>query len=264
MDLGPAIGIAVAVIAILAGNVIEGGHLTSLLNLPAFMIVIGGTVGAVIVQFPMSTLATALRLTGGLFKKSSVEPHRIVDEIVEYANRARRDGILALEKLAPNASDPFLSRGLLMAIDGTDSNGIREAMELVIGQQEEHSEDAAKVLEAAGGYSPTIGIIGAVLGLIHVMANLTDINAVGAGIASAFVATIYGVGAANILFLPIGARIKTRARDQGKIKEMMLVGVLAIQEGTNPKLIREKLGGYLLEQKAKSDGAAREAASATA
>lgn len=264
MDFGPLIGIGVALGMILLGNILEGGHLSSLLGGPAAMIVVGGTIGAVIVQFPFPTLANSIKLAGALFKKPSVEPHKIVDEIVEYANRARRDGILALEKVAPNASDPFLSRGLLMAIDGTDSNGIREAMELVIVQEEEHSEDAAKVYEALGGYSPTVGIIGAVLGLIHVMSNLSDINAVGSGIAAAFVATIYGVGFANIICLPLGGRIKFRARDQAKLKEMMLTGVLAIQEGTNPKLIREKLAGYLSDHKTKAEGGAREAAAAAA
>lgn len=264
MDFGPLIGIGVALGMILLGNILEGGHLSSLLGGPAAMIVVGGTIGAVIVQFPFPTLTNSIKLAGALFKKPSVEPHKIVDEIVEYANRARRDGILALEKVAPNASDPFLSRGLLMAIDGTDSNGIREAMELVIVQEEEHSEDAAKVYEALGGYSPTVGIIGAVLGLIHVMSNLSDINAVGSGIAAAFVATIYGVGFANIICLPLGGRIKFRARDQAKLKEMMLTGVLAIQEGTNPKLIREKLAGYLSDHKTKAEGGAREAAAAAA
>ena len=264
MDFGPLIGIGVALGMILLGNILEGGHLSSLLGGPAAMIVVGGTIGAVIVQFPFPTLANSIKLAGALFKKPSVEPHKIVDEIVEYANRARRDGILALEKVAPNASDPFLSRGLLMAIDGTDSNGIREAMELVIVQEEEHSEDAAKVYEALRGYSPTVAIIGAVLGLIHVMSNLSDINAVGSGIAAAFVATIYGVGFANIICLPLGGRIKFRARDQAKLKEMMLTGVLAIQEGTNPKLIREKLAGYLSDHKTKAEGGAREAAAAAA
>jgi chemotaxis protein MotA len=264
MDIGPLLGIGVALFMILAGNMLEGGHMSSLVGGPAAMIVLGGTIGAVLVQFPTSTVSSSLKLAGALFKKPTVEPHKIVDEIVDYANRARRDGILALEKLAPNASDPFLSRGLLMAIDGTDSNGIREAMELVIAQEEEHSEDAAKVYEAAGGYCPTVGIIGAVLGLIHVMSNLSDINAVGSGIAAAFVATIYGVGAANIVFLPIGGRIKMRARDQAKVKEMMLTGVLAIQEGTNPKLIREKLAGYLHDTKGKAEGGSREAAAAAA
>jgi chemotaxis protein MotA len=264
MDPGPLIGIFVAFFMILVGNVLEGGHLGALVAMPSAMIVIGGTIGAVIVQVPLATVGNSVKLAGALFKKPTIDPPRIVDEIVDYANKARRDGILALEKLAPNASDPFLSRGLLMAIDGTDSNGIREAMELVIGQEEEHSEDASKVYEAAGGYAPTIGIIGAVLGLIHVMANLADISAVGKGIAGAFVATIYGVASANIFFLPLGGRIKLRARDQAKIKEMMLMGILAIQEGTNPKLIREKLGGYLHEPKAKGDGAAREATPAAA
>lgn len=257
MDPGPLLGVMVALIFILAGNALEGGRLGSLLGGPAAMIVLGGTMGAVLVQFPLGSVTGALRAARGLFKKSTAAPKEMIDEIVGYANIARRDGILALEKIAPNASDPFLSRALLMAVDGTDSNGIRETMERVIEQEEEHAEDAAKVFESAGGYSPTIGIVGAVLGLIHVMSNLTDINAVGSGIAAAFVATIYGVGAANIVFLPIGGRIKLRAKDQCKLKEMMLTGVLAIQDGTNPKIVRDRLLGYVHEAGDTKEGPAR-------
>ncbi|HZU82659.1 MAG TPA: MotA/TolQ/ExbB proton channel family protein, partial [Polyangiaceae bacterium] len=157
----------------------------------------------------------------------------------------RRDGILALEKVASSSSHPFLSKALTMAIDGADSTSLRQTMEIAIGQHEEHGEDAAKAFEAAGGYSPTVGIIGAVLGLIHVMSNLSDINAVGHGIAAAFVATIYGVAAANILFLPFGGRIKLRVRDEVQCMELMLAGVLAIQEGMNPKLVKERLSEFL-------------------
>jgi chemotaxis protein MotA len=264
VDFGPLIGLAFALIAVLVGNSLEGGHLASMVGGPAALIVLGGTTGAVIVQFPLETVVASVKSVAGLFKKSSADPKKIVDEIVDYANRARRDGILALEKSAATASDPFLAKALLMAVDGTDSNGIRGTMELVIEQEEEHAEHSAAVFESAGGYSPTIGIIGAVLGLIHVMSNLSDIAAVGHGIAAAFVATIYGVAAANILFLPLGGRIKLRAKGASKIKEMMLVGVLAIQEGTNPKLVRDRLAGFLPAHDAKKEGAAREAASATA
>ena len=245
MNFGPLIGIVFALGAILFGNVLEGGHLGAIVGGPAAIIVLGGTIGAVIVQYPGSTLMAAVRSAGSTFKKSTVDPAKLVDEIVDYANRARRDGMLALEKVAATSSDPFLAKALMMAIDGADSASLRSTMEIAITQYEEHGEDAAKVYEALGGYCPTVGIIGAVLGLIHVMSNLSDINAVGAGIAGAFVATIYGVAFANILFLPLGGRIKLAVRDGVQRMEMMLTGVLAIQEGMNPKLVRERLGEFL-------------------
>jgi chemotaxis protein MotA len=219
--------------------------MSSVVGGPAALIVIGGTIGAVIVQYPFSTLKASLKAAGKTFKKPAQDARTLIEEIVGYANQARLEGILALEKVASNASDPFLSKALMMAIDGADSNALRETMEIIIDQQEEHGEDAAKVFEAGGGYAPTIGIIGAVLGLIHVMSNLTDINAVGHGIAAAFVATIYGVGVANILFLPLAGRIKLQVRDEGSLRQLTLVGVLAIQEGMNPKLVRERLSAFL-------------------
>jgi chemotaxis protein MotA len=245
MNLGPLVGIAFALFAILFGNVLEGGHLGSVVGGPAALIVLGGTIGATMVQFPFSTLLGALRSAGATFKKNKIDMTKLIDEIVDYANRARREGILALEKVAESASDPFLAKALMMAIDGADSTSLRQTMEITIGQHEEHGEDAAKVYEAAGGYSPTVGIIGAVLGLIHVMSNLSDIAAVGEGIAGAFVATIYGVAAANIIFLPFGGRIKLAVRDDVQRMEMMLTGVLAIQEGMNPKLVRERLSEFV-------------------
>jgi chemotaxis protein MotA len=264
MQLGPLVGMLFALFAILVGNALEGGHIGSVIGGPAALIVIGGTIGAVLVQFPTSTVVGALRAAGMTFKKPSTDASKLVDEIVDYANRARRDGILALEKVAATASDPFLAKALLMAIDGADSTSLRQTMEIGIGQFEEHGEDAAKVYEAAGGYSPTVGIVGAVLGLIHVMSNLSDINAVGHGIAAAFVATIYGVAAANIVFLPLGGRIKLAVRDGVQRMELMLTGILAIQEGMNPKLVRERLGEFVHQKGAKKgEAAALKAASAT-
>jgi chemotaxis protein MotA len=243
--MGPALGIIVALASILLGNIWEGGHVGSLLGGPAALIVFGGTIGAVLVQYPLPTVSHALKAAAGTFKKPANEPSKILDEIVDYANKARKDGILALEKVAPNASDPFLAKALMMAVDGTDTATLRDTMETTISQQEHHGEESGKVFEAAGGYAPTVGIIGAVLGLIHVMSNLSDINAVGTGIAGAFVATVYGVGAANIVFLPIGTRIKIQVHENTVVKEMMLVGVLSIQEGTNPKVIRDRLLEFL-------------------
>ncbi|MFO0592844.1 MAG: flagellar motor protein [Polyangiaceae bacterium] len=245
MNPGPLIGIAVALLCIIVGNMIEGGHIASLIGGPAFMIVIGGTIGAGLVQYPIPMVKHGLSLAGGLFKPPKQDPQKLLDELVDYANKARKDGILGLEKLAPGASDPFLSKALMMAVDGADSNAIKETMEIIIGQEEEHNEEGAKVFEAMGGYSPTIGIIGAVLGLIHVMSNLSDIEKVGEGIAGAFVATIYGLVFANVLCLPLSARIKMQVKEQVKLKEMMLSGVLAIQQGMNPKLVRDRLASFL-------------------
>jgi chemotaxis protein MotA len=259
VDPGLFIGIAVALGAVIIGNVIEGGHLGSLIGGPAFLIVVGGTIGAVIVQFPLAMCGAALKTAGGLIKRTKKDTAKLLEEIVDYAQKARKDGILGLEKIAPTASDPFLAKGILMAVDGSDSNAIRSTLELIISQEEEHNENSAKVFEAAGGYSPTVGIIGAVLGLIHVMSNLSDIGAVGAGIAAAFVATIYGVAVANILFLPIAGRIKMTHQDEVKSKELMLAGILAIQEGLNPKLVRERLGAYIGEHASSGEGAAKAA-----
>ncbi|MCU0684280.1 MAG: flagellar motor protein [Polyangiaceae bacterium] len=260
--MGPLLGIFVALGTILLGNLLEGGHISSIIGGPAALIVLGGTIGATMVQFPLDTVKEAVGAVGGLFKKNGGDPQKLVDEIVEYANRARREGILGLEKLAPTASDPFLSKALMMAIDGADSNAIRETMEITIMQEEEHGENLAKVYETAGGYSPTIGIIGAVLGLIHVMSNLSDINAVGTGIAAAFVATIYGVAVANILFLPIGGRMKLALKERVNQKNMMLTGVLAIQEGVNPKLVRDRLSEFVPSHGGKKGAASGAAAPA--
>ena len=253
---GPAIGIVVALVAILLGNVLEGGHLGSMVGGPAAMIVIGGTVGAVLVQYPLSTFIGALKSAVATFKKSPIDSHKILEELVDYANRARRDGILALEKVAETASDPFMRKALMMAVDGADATTVQETMELAIHGEEEHGEDEAKAFEAAGGYAPTVGIIGAVLGLIHVMSNLSDINAVGHGIAAAFVATIYGVAIANIVFLPLAGRIKLCVREMVQSREMILAGVLAIQAGMNPKLVRDRLAGYMHAPAAKGAPAA--------
>jgi len=245
MDIGIFLGVAVAAGAIIGGNIMEGGHLESLIGIPAFIIVIGGTIGAVLVQFPLKVVKDAMGTGMKLFKSPKQDPAKLVDELVELAQKARKDGILGLEKAVATASHPLLSKGLLMAVDGCDSTVIRDTLETVIAQEEEHAENAAKVFEAAGGYSPTIGIIGAVLGLIHVMSNLADINAVGTGIAAAFVATIYGVAAANIAFLPTAGRIKVRHQGEGRVMELIVSGVLAIQEGLNPKLVRERLAAYV-------------------
>jgi chemotaxis protein MotA len=241
----PLIGVVFALFAILVGNMLEGGHLGSLVGGPAALIVLGGTAGAVMVQFPFPVLGGAMKSAAGLFKKSPVDPAALLNEIVGFATQARKGGLLSLEKSAEGASDPFLKKALMMAVDGADSTALRDTMETAIEHEEAEVEEHAKAFEAAGGYCPTVGIVGAVLGLIHVMSNLADINAVGTGIAAAFVATIYGVAAANILFLPIAGRIKARAKEVSTARQMVLSGVLAVQGGLNPKVVRERLREFI-------------------
>jgi chemotaxis protein MotA len=258
MDLGSLIGLLLALAGILGGNAIEGGKISQIAQPTAAMIVLGGTIGATMIQFPLATFIHALKSVKSAFITTPSRDAKLVEEIVGYAATARRDGILALEPLAPKASDPFLVRALMMAIDGADSTAIRDALEQAIHKEEEEGEDVAKVFETAGGYAPTIGIIGAVLGLIQVMSHLSDINKVGEGIATAFVATIYGVAFANIVFLPIGGKLKLRTREAVALRVLMLEGALAIQQGMNPKLVRERLSSFSHDEK--KEGEVKEAA----
>ena len=179
-----------------------------------------------------------------VFYEKSQDPDGLIDILVDYSSKARRNGIVSLEQVADQAPDPFLRKALNLAVDGTDLQELRNMMELEIGVAEHHAEAEAKIFESAGGYAPTIGIIGAVLGLIQVMKDLADIEKVGHGIATAFVATIYGVAFANLFFLPVAGKIKARAQQKSQMRELMLEGVIGIVEGLNPKLIRSKLGAY--------------------
>jgi chemotaxis protein MotA len=245
MDLASVIGLAIGLIAIVGGNALEGGHVGALIQPTAFLIVFGGTIGATMLGFPMPTFVAACKAFKVVFMNKKTDPAKLVEEISEYAQRARRDGIIALEQVVANASHPFLTKALTMAVDGADSKSMRENLDLIIQHYEEEGDKPAKVWEAAGGYAPTIGIIGAVMGLIHVMQNLSDVGAVGRGIAVAFVATIYGVGMANLIFLPASAKLKLKHRQDVILMELMLEGSLAIQEGQNPNLIKEKLQAFV-------------------
>lgn len=244
MDLGSIIGLVLGIAAILVGNALEGGHLAALFQPTALLIVVGGTVGATMVGTPLPTFLKAVRAVRDAFVDHKPDHAKVVDTIVDYATRARRDGIIALENALASEQDPFMKKALTMAIDGLDSKAMRENLENVINRIEEEREKIPKVWESAGGYAPTIGIVGAVMGLIHVMQNLSNVAAVGAGIAVAFVATIYGVSFANLLLLPVAAKLKGKVREDIAMLELMLAGALSIQEGQNPQLIREKLENF--------------------
>jgi chemotaxis protein MotA len=244
MDKSSLIGILIAVGGILLGLFLEGGKFSQILQPTAAMIVFGGTLGAVMLQFPLRVILVAFRRLGQVFRDNSKDPRVLIGEIVGYANKARKDGIVSLDSELEKVYDPFLKKTLMLAVDGTEPQEIRKMMELELDNQEEHDENIPKVFESAGGFSPTIGIIGAVLGLIQVMQHLDDISEVGRGIAVAFVATIYGVGAANLFFLPISGKIKIRLRQEQTRREMMLEGVISILEGMNPRMIETKLMGF--------------------
>ena len=255
-DLATIAGLFIALGGILGGLVLEGGRITDIAQVTAVMIVLGGTVGAVMITTPLRVLMGAVKRLGSVFFEHSHSPAEIIEEIIGYASKARRNSIVSLESDLEKISDPFLQKALGLAVDGTDLNALRSMMELDIALEEKASEAEAKVYEAAGGYAPTIGIIGAVLGLIQVMKHLENIDEVGRGIAVAFVATVYGVGSANLFFLPAANKLKARANQALHTKELMLEGVSSIVEGLNPKLIRVKLEAFAKESAPKGAGAA--------
>lgn len=243
-DLASVGGLALALGGILGGLILEGGNLKDVAQVTAAMIVLGGTIGAVMVTTPVGVLVRATKKFPVVFLEREESAAAVTEDIIAFATKARKSGIVSLEQDAAAVADPFLKKALELAVDGMDLNELRSMMELEISLEEQRGEEEAKVYEAAGGYAPTIGIIGAVLGLIQVMKHLENIEEVGKGIAVAFVATVYGVGSANIFFLPAANKIKARLRRTIRLREQMLEGVVGIVEGLNPKLIRSKLEAY--------------------
>lgn len=243
-DIASFVGVLVGFGGIIGGLLLEGGEIQDIAQYTAAIIVLGGTFGAVLIATPLPVMLGAAGKLMAVFFDKAVTPDATIEEIIGYATKARKNGIVSLENDAQSVADPFLRKALNLAVDGTDLQELRKMMELEIMLEEQHSEAQAKVFEAAGGFSPTIGIIGAVMGLIQVMKNLDNIEEVGHGIAVAFVATVYGVGLANLLLLPAANKIKARAHKQILLKELVLEGVVGIVEGLNPKLIRSKLEAY--------------------
>jgi chemotaxis protein MotA len=249
-DIASFAGIGLAVLGILGGLVLEKGSIKDIAQLTAAMIVCGGTLGAVLVTSPLRSVLMAASYLKLVFFERQHDLPGATDEIIGYASKARKQGIVSLEPEAATIADPFLRKAVNLAVDGADIEELKTMMELEIEQREHEAEEAAKVFESGGGYSPTIGIIGAVLGLIQVMKNLENIGEVGHGIAVAFVATVYGVALANIFLLPVAGKIRSRAASDSKMREMCLQGVVGMIEGSNPKLIRARLEAYLPESQA--------------
>jgi len=240
------IGMIIAFGAILGGNALEGGHIGALANGPALVIVFGGTIGAIMLQTPMVVFLHALRSAGRVFRPPKRQLNPTIKKLVHWSNVARKEGLLGLEEIAEREPDLFIRKGMQLLVDGSEPEVIRNILEVEIETREHHDLQAAKVFEGMGGFSPTIGIIGAVMGLIHVMQNLADPSKLGSGIATAFVATIYGVGLANLFLLPFGNKLKTLAFSQAHYREMVVEGIVSIAEGENPRNIESKLQGYII------------------
>ncbi len=248
MDILSLLGIVLAVGSIVGGMLLEGGHLGSIVQATAFIIVMGGTVGAVMLQFPLPVFLKAMTSLKMVFFNQAQDMKGLIAELVELSNLSRKQGLLALEGKIKTVEDPLLAKGLQLVVDGTEPPKIREILEVEVDMFDEEYILAGKVWDSLGGYCPTVGILGAVLGLIHVMENLADPSALGGGIAVAFVATVYGVGAANLFFLPFGGKIKMKAKEMVTTRNMIIEGLVALGQGENPRMIEEKLSGYLPEK----------------
>lgn len=245
MDKSRWLGILIGAVGILAGMMIEGGKIAQIMQPTAAMIVFGGTLGAVMLQFPLPVVIQGFRHLPHVFVEPKLGPQALIERIVSFANKARKQGIVSLDADLASVADPFLKKSLMLAVDGTESQELRKMMELEMDNQSERDEKILHFFEAAGGYAPTVGILGAVIGLIQVMQHLSDINEVGRGIAVAFVATIYGVASANLFFLPVAGKLKLQLRDQQVMREMVLEGVASILDGMNPRLLETKLLGFV-------------------
>ena len=245
MDVLSLVGLVMAFVAIIGGNYLEGGHIAGLLNGPAALIVFGGTLGAALLQTPVSHFKRATQILSWVIFPPYANLPSAINNVIGWSMTARKDGLLGLEAIADAELDPYAQKGLQLLVDGVETEDIRSIMEVDLYTQEDRDLNAAKFFECMGGYAPTIGIIGAVMGLIHVMGNLADPSQLGSGIAVAFVATIYGIGSANLLFLPIASKIKTMVIRQSRYREMLLEGILSIADGENPRSIELKLQGFM-------------------
>ena len=247
MDLATVIGLVIATVGIIGGFTIEGGSIAGLINLPGFLIVVVGTLGATMISFPLKLILGIPKFfLAALFTKLSVHARHMAGQLVQMADKARREGLLSLEDEAQEIDDAFARKGLMLMIDGTDPDALRSIMEIDIDALTARHRENTKVFEAGGGFAPTLGVLGAVMGLITVLSHLgDDPEALGEGIATAFVATFYGVGLAKVLLLPIAEKLKVRSSEERQVREMILEGILSIQAGDNPRIVREKLESFL-------------------
>jgi chemotaxis protein MotA len=245
MDFLTIIGIVLAFVALVGGSILKGAGVAGLINPAAFVIVVVGTIAAILVQTPKATAGRAMRIVSWIFKPPLADGKALIEQIVDWSNVARKQGLLGLEPQVETQADPFLKKGLQMLVDGVEPEAIRHMLEIELGSQEHSDMNAAKFFEGMGIYAPTLGIIGAVLGLMAVMKSLADPSKLGHGIAAAFTATIYGIGLANLFFLPIASKLKGIIAHRTNEREMIIEGLVAIAQGENPRNIEARLAGFL-------------------
>jgi chemotaxis protein MotA len=245
MDLLSLAGLLLAATSIIVGSILKGAGVKGLIGGAAFMIVVVGTVAAILLQTPMATFRRALGIAAWIFRPPAGDTTGIVRKIVEWSNIARKQGLLGLESSLEQESDEFMKKGLQALVDGSEPDAIRQVMEIELESREHADFAAARVFEGMGIYAPTLGIIGAVLGLMAVMQNLADPSKLGPGIAAAFTATVYGIGLANLVFLPMANKLKSVITEQSRMRQMCIEGLIAIAEGENPRNIEAKLNGYM-------------------
>ena len=245
MDLLSIVGLILAAIAIVLGAILKGAGLQALVSSAAFMIVVIGTIAAICVQTPFEVMRRAFVMLPWVFRPPPYDPEHLVSKIVDWSVTSRRQGLLGLETLLDGEPDPFLRKGLQLVVDGSEPDSIRNTLELDLHAREAADIRAARVFEGMGVYSPTLGIIGAVLGLMAVMQNLDDPSKLGHGIAAAFTATVYGIGMANLFFLPIANKLKVAVQTHTHLCEMQIEGLIALAQGENPRVIEGRLRGFL-------------------
>jgi chemotaxis protein MotA len=248
MDRLSIAGLFIAILAIYLGFTLDGGNISALFQLPAFIIVFGGTLGAVMLQSSTVQFFHSISLIKWVFYPPHYDLDEGIDHIVNWAIKARASGYLALENIALDEQDVYTNKGLNLLVDGIEPEQFRMSLDLDLDLYREHNLRSANVFEAMGGYSPTIGILGAVLGLIQAMGHLSNPEMLGEGIATAFIATIYGVGFANLVYLPIANKIRAIIHQQTMYREMIAEGLVAIANGDNPHTIENKLSAFRLEQ----------------
>lgn len=249
MDIASVAGLILASFSLLAGFLWEGGHAGALFQPSAALIVFGGTIGATMFSFSMNEIKTVPKLMRIAFFNKTPDIPRLIEEIVEMADEARREGLLYLENRIAGMDDPFMRKGVQLIVDGTDPELVRAIMETEIYNIEQRHKLGSAIFEAAGGYAPTMGIIGTVMGLVHVLGSISTPEKLGPAIAVAFMATLYGVASANVLWFPLSSKLQNVSQKEVLAKELMLEGLISLQAGYNPILIRERLTSYLLPSK---------------
>jgi len=245
MDLLSILGLLVGIAAVVLGQYLEGGHLAMLVNGPALLIVVGGSLGATMLQSPLPVFVRALRMGNWVLRPPSIALDAAMKDLIHWCRVARRDGLLGLEALVETVQNPYARKALQLLIDGNEPDLIRETLQVDSAAREQRDLLAARVYDGLGGYAPTLGILGAVIGLIQVMNNLSDPSMLGQGIGVAFVATVYGVGLANLVFLPIGTKLRALVRAETRLEEMITIGITAIADGENPRVVESRLQGLI-------------------